>query len=1663
MASPLDISVQQAREVVRKVSSKNGWIEPEEEAATPLGVLEALSNVREELATLVEVISEDIGSGRGRFILELTQNVEDCSFDVTNDPPWLNFDLSPERIVVESNQDGFNERDVRYVCRTGDSWKRQAHGYVGNKGIGFKAVFQVASRVDIQSNAFSFHFIYNRQGTVEDRLGMVTPLQGNTPIPEQERPLTRMTLTTNVSNYDNILRYFDEIDSTLLLFLQKIQTISIRVHQQAGGCRTTTFSQRVPYENVSAQWTTLIKTVGTEDAASSELSETSHYYVFKSTLTGLSAEHTRPERDGCELVLAFRVDDNDQPLLPTRYDVFAYLPVGNFGFNFLIQADFILQASREEIMSDSQWNRDILSSIVDSFSEAMLDFCRRYGPLRYNWVKYLPFGGVLESHYFWRELPGKVLDRLKDEYILYLHGTNELRKPQDVRTFPPQGYVDDNGSPLFRDRPGRHSKYLSLEYGALNIQILKRIFGIADIEDLAMCHRIREDLRRPDSTMKNPSTPGAWHRQAARLIMSILRRSQGTAIETYIMEELQLIPLSDGRWVAPRQTHVYFPAEIGPGIPQDIVVTIDAGLDNEVREELFQALGAVECPPEEVIDKIFLTYSTGRGVRTLESSKAHLSYLFWHVENISDPRFRHLQIYDHDGIMAQPHRIGMPVYLPTEDEYGPQMLLRRVPPILPIAFLHPDYLRPMSPINRQTGRYDMSWLKWVVIALRIRDVPRLASHAGTLSAEFRHILQRRQDKIIGTLKTHWGVYRREMRDSLIYDIKTANVSCWGIRPKQMDSTYFPTEQLENQCRDLGITLSFPFLDRTTLPGYDGSAEDWAFLARFGVQFEPYLNFYLEILRQHASRPQSNWDSARGNILKTYSAISDHGSEIHTELIVEAFYRENLILDPACLQPDSNAPRWIDIDDCVWKGPEDLLDKTPLYSASEYRNSPQINRLFHQRILKIKDADWKDYQRTLIKIKTNPEPSWDATDRAQRLYTLLAETRLNDETWSAIRHTFEEEKLVYLPSADQWYPPSQCLWSSPLPIPDMVVIGSEYPDTLKDFFLMRLKISPASLPTLIEALVARSRNGSSLADIKQTIKAINRMKPTWKDLQVLRAYGFLPIRRHSEDGNVTLGNLFETFAVIDNTKISAIFNDHVDMLDFSLEEVLELEPFLHGLGLKSKYLSRIYTTDTDCGEGSTMDDKLTDNFMDIAYDILRIVVTHRRIDDPQPLYFQLQMSSVLKSNAIRATYTLRHENGDTTGPIPGIPGHVHVEEVQGFWAIFVPEIASEREISYKLHLPRALARLLDLPASCRDVIGLVLNSSPAVIDELLETEGIGQVLGIEPPVRRLNDDENTLSDEEQATDTTSTPQGTSRPISRGSDDVPRASRAIMVATERRSAPISREESHRQPLDLEQAVDSEQEPYPQSPSELESESNLDNVIHLPIRQVPNVDAYTQLLGHVIRIARETDFPRSDSPAAPGNGRYLPGYDALGAFGVRSLNQIGHDKKIGAAGELFVYEMLLGVLRPHFGEDNWRSTIRRFVTVHPNYRDMLPWNGQERSDIVYQDTDGRLTLLLVALGYLDIIWEGTEPEYLIEVKTTTGNCADRFFMSTNQYNMMQTDALQPGQTSDRVYLICRVYDLGKDSMNLKIYVDPEAHRQRDALLFAENGYTVTPRSQA
>lgn len=197
-------------------------------------------------------------------------------------------------------------------------------------------------------------------------------------------------------------------------------------------------------------------------------------------------------------------------------------------------------------------------------------------------------------------------------------------------------------------------------------------------------------------------------------------------------------------------------------------------------------------------------------------------------------------------------------------------------------------------------------------------------------------------------------------------------------------------------------------------------------------------------------------------------------------------------------------------------------------------------------------------------------------------------------------------MIYDLSGPAWFAPSQCLWTSPVQIEGRAIIGSSYPDELKPFFFERLRISPASLSTLVEGLRSLAEGQPSLADVNQMIWAINAMGPKQSDLDPLVLCNILPVNETgpSPSGRISLQNCQSNFVVIDRMKLAEIFRGHVGFLAFSLEEVRQLEPFFQALGLSKKYLSSVCKEETACNEDGVLDVNLTENFRNRAYDLLR---------------------------------------------------------------------------------------------------------------------------------------------------------------------------------------------------------------------------------------------------------------------------------------------------------------------------------------------------------------------------------------------------------------------------------------------------------------------------
>ena len=164
--------------------------------------------------------------------------------------------------------------------------------------------------------------------------------------------------------------------------------------------------------------------------------------------------------------------------------------------------------------------------------------------------------------------------------------------------------------------------------------------------------------------------------------------------------------------------------------------------------------------------------------------------------------------------------------------------------------------------------------------------------------------------------------------------------------------------------------------------------------------------------------------------------------------------------------------------------------------------------------------------------------------------------------------------------------------------------------------------------------------------------------------------------------------------------------------------------------------------------------------------------------------------------------------------------------------------------------------------------------------------------------------------------------------------------------------------------------------------------------------------------------------------------------------------------------MYEWLKTLELPGLSLSNWKSKIRHRVAIHDDYRDMPRWSGRETADIVYHDSDQRLTPLLVENGYLDDAgahdprsWVERRPTYYIEVKTTPGQLNIPFFCSQDQFDMMEMKQIPADSSTDEVYLIARVFGLGPAGMGLKLYVDPARLRRTGELTFTADKYAVRP----
>ena len=253
----------------------------------------------------------------------------------------------------------------------------------------------------------------------------------------------------------------------------------------------------------------------------------------------------------------------------------------------------------------------------------------------------------------------------------------------------------------------------------------------------------------------------------------------------------------------------------------------------------------------------------------------------------------------------------------------------------------------------------------------------------------------------------------------------------------------------------------------------------------------------------------------------------------------------------------------------------------------------------------------------------------------------------------------------------------------------------------------------------------------------------------------------------------------------------------------------------------------------------------------------------------------------------------------------------------------------------------------------------------------------------------------------------------------------------------------------------------------PSDRNEESNQERSILNSSRQVwqkaTHDEAYKLVLEHVATAARGRARLRKMGLSGI-LSRCSPTIEPLSAAVLQEAflgRTQERDFRLGAAGELYMFEFLKEVDLPGFGWHNWKSQIRSRVASHPSYHDIRGCNDRNAiADIEFEDASGNFTRLLRQTGCLAASMETIDrPFYHIEVKTTTSsNYKEPFYMSKAQE--LHVRQVENTGICSKIYVICRIFNLGQgDGTGLHLYVDPETKRRNGDLDFTPHTWAVTP----
>lgn len=322
---------------------------------------------KEQYQNYIDLLKNASTNSTDRFLNEILQNADDCMYS-DQIVPTFSLDIDGTILTAQYNEQGFTKSNVRAITAIGESTKKKLAGErtIGEKGVGFKSVFSVASKVEIHSGDFNF-------ALTKERPTVPSVLRNK---PSENVLGTKMILflekafSSKLQNPTSVLH--------LCLCLRKLKDIrigSVKIRIQDSSDQRTIFVNDVKYTYRVIRHT---------------------FEVTDPVLLEERANHQRII--DCHQEILFYLPEKEEK----KGCVYSGLPTAiTLNVPLYIDAPFELITSRDLILENNNWNTMVWKQVFLAYRKMLEEIAPE---MRIRTLQYLPFShniyGNLEIYNF---------------------------------------------------------------------------------------------------------------------------------------------------------------------------------------------------------------------------------------------------------------------------------------------------------------------------------------------------------------------------------------------------------------------------------------------------------------------------------------------------------------------------------------------------------------------------------------------------------------------------------------------------------------------------------------------------------------------------------------------------------------------------------------------------------------------------------------------------------------------------------------------------------------------------------------------------------------------------------------------------------------------------------------------------------------------------------------------------------------------------------------------------------------------------------------------------------------------------------------------------------------------------------------------------------------